>query len=195
MGDTQTLLEEKQRLRAWGKARRAALTSAQREAYSVEVCRRLLELSAFQRAERVLSYATFGAELNLDALPTLAPEKQYFYPLCLPERQMAALRPWNEDGWTTGSFGIRTPVPERSESIEAEELDLILVPLVAFDRSAHRLGMGGGYYDRFLPRCTAAVKLGVAFCCQEAERVPTGVHDWPLDGVLTERGLVVPPER
>lgn len=195
MADTRLLSEEKQRLRAWGKARRAALTSAQREAYSAEVCRRLLELSAFQRAERVLSYAAFGAELNLDALPTLAPEKQYYYPLCLPERQMSALRPWNDDGWTTGAFGIRTPVPERSESIEAGELDLILVPLVAFDRSAHRLGMGGGYYDRFLPRCTAAVKLGVAFCCQEAERVPTGAHDWPLDAVLTERGLIVLPER
>ncbi len=188
MGDTQLLLEEKQRLRERGKRARAALSPAQRRAFSAAVCRALMEHPAFQTARRVMSYAAFGAELSLDDLPELAPDTEFFYPLCLPERQMEALRPLSDDGWCVGAYGIRTPVPERSQSIHPAELDLVLVPLVAYDRQCRRLGMGGGYYDRFLPRCTLAVKLGVAFSCQEAERVPAGEYDVPLDGVVTERG-------
>lgn len=189
------LAGEKQRQRSWGKQQRSALTAQQRRAGSAELCRRLLGLSDFRSARTVMSYASFGSEASVDALLSLAPEKRFFHPLCLPERQMTALRPLDEEGWTTGDFGIRCPVPERSEAIDPEELDLVLVPLVAFDRQCRRMGMGGGYYDRFLPRCTRAVKLGVAFSCQEAERIVTGPHDMSLDGVMTELGFIPSPQR
>lgn len=193
--ETQLPVVEKQRQRALGKQRRAALTPAQREAANAALCGQLLKGSALHAARTVMTYAAFGSEASVDQLTVLAPEKRFFYPLCLPERQMAALRPRDEDGWTTGDFGIRCPVPERSEGIAPEELDLVLVPLVAFDRRCSRLGMGGGYYDRFLPLCTRAVKLGVAYACQELERVVTLPHDVPLDGVMTERGLITVPQR
>jgi 5-formyltetrahydrofolate cyclo-ligase len=192
MGDTQVLSWEKQRLRSWGKKRRSDLSPGQREAYSAAISAALLAYPAFQKANRVLTYASFGAEASLDKLNSQCPDKKYYYPLCLPDCQMAALRPTDEEGWTTGDFGIRVPVPEQAERAEPEILDLVLVPLVAFDAQCRRLGMGKGYYDRYLPRCTGAVKLGVAFSCQQAEKVPVGEWDFPLDAVVTEKGVLIP---
>lgn len=66
------------------------------------------------------------------------------------------------DGWETGLYGICTPVLERSVLLEPEQLDLVLVPCTAFDADCFRVGMGKGYYDRYLPRCTKAAKIGIA---------------------------------
>ena len=91
------------------------------------------------------------------------------------------------DGWEVGAYGIRTPVLERAALIRPEALDLVLVPCTAFDAACRRVGMGKGYYDRYLPRCRNAVALGVAF---EAQRVPEAAvdeQDRRLDGFVTER--------
>ena len=91
------------------------------------------------------------------------------------------------DGWEVGAYGIRTPVLERAALVRPEALDLVLVPCTAFDAACRRVGMGKGYYDRYLPGCRNAVALGVAF---EAQRVPEAAadeQDWQLDGFVTER--------
>ena len=88
-----------------------------------------------------------------------------------------------------GAYGIRTPILSRAEILPPEALDLILVPCTAFDAACGRVGMGKGYYDRYLPRCTRAVKLGIAF---EAQRVPHAAldeHDQRLDAFITEGGI------
>lgn len=86
-------------------------------------------------------------------------------------------------------FGTAGPGPE------AETLDpsVMLVPLAAFDRRGHRIGYGGGYYDRAVERLRANGRaprlIGVAFDCQEVERVPDEPHDIILPEILTESGL------
>ena len=94
-----------------------------------------------------------------------------------------------------GDFGIQEPAggPIRA----ARNLDIILTPLVAFDSAGNRIGMGGGYYDRtfaFLKRRTTWRKpklIGIAFGLQEVDAVPVDTWDVPLDGILTEKGLVL----
>ena len=83
-----------------------------------------------------------------------------------------------------GRFGTRHP--------DAPMLapDIVFVPLLAWDRRLHRLGYGGGYYDRTLAALPGAVAIGFGFSCQEVARVPTGPHDVALDAMVTERGLV-----
>ena len=93
------------------------------------------------------------------------------------------------DGWEVGQYGIRTPILSRSEILLPEALDLVLVPCTAFDADCFRVGMGKGYYDRFLPRCTHAGKIGIAFEAQRVARAAVDGHDQRLDAYVTERGI------
>jgi 5-formyltetrahydrofolate cyclo-ligase len=68
--------------------------------------------------------------------------------------------------------------------------DLLFVPLLAFDRRGHRLGYGGGYYDRTLAQLPRAIAIGCAYAAQELDSVPAGPYDAPLHAIATERGLI-----
>ncbi|MEE4360562.1 MAG: 5-formyltetrahydrofolate cyclo-ligase [Pseudomonadales bacterium] len=85
------------------------------------------------------------------------------------------------------------PEPDTSHTVPPWTLDVVLMPLVAFDRRGGRLGMGGGFYDRSFsalrPRPRQPLLIGIAHSIQEVERVPTAQHDVPLDGIATERDV------
>ena len=70
-----------------------------------------------------------------------------------------------------------------------DQLDLVLVPCTAFDAVCRRVGMGKGYYDRYLPRCKNAAKIGIAFEVQRVDRAAVDEHDQRLDAYATERGI------
>ena len=157
---------------------RKGLPQAERAAANAAICARLLAMPCFQKAENLLLYAAFGGEVDLAVLAEQAIRlgKTVAYPVCGENFTLTAAVP-GPDGWEVGAYGIRTP----------EALDLVLVPCTAFDAACRRVGMGKGYYDRYLPRCRNAVALGVAF---EAQRVPEAAADGQdrrLDGVVTER--------
>jgi 5-formyltetrahydrofolate cyclo-ligase len=87
-----------------------------------------------------------------------------------------------------GPFDIRQPA-DHSEEVDP---DVVMVPLLAFNRAGVRLGYGGGYYDRALERLRAQKVIravGIAFSGQEVAQIPFEVHDQPLDGIFTELGL------
>jgi len=94
--------------------------------------------------------------------------------------------------WTPGDpletdlGGCPAPLP----SAEAVIPDLILTPLLAFDRDGGRLGQGGGYYDRTLAALPDVPRIGLAYAGQEVEALPMDAHDQWLDGVLTEVGYI-----
>lgn len=181
------IIAEKQRQRAFGKNARRSLTKEERERFSEAICLAIEKTEAFQQSERILIYAAFGAEVSLDPLARRHPEKKLFYPVCLEEFQMVAARPHDEKGWELGDYGIRTPILERSENVSPEEIDLVLVPCTAFDENCYRVGMGKGYYDRYLTKCVNAVKIGVAFECQKVETAAVDEYDVRLDGYVTEK--------
>lgn len=87
-------------------------------------------------------------------------------------------------------FGIPEPDPLNATYVPRLALDVVFVPLVAFDNFGHRLGMGGGYYDRFLTRRgRRPLVIGLAHAFQEVDSVPHETWDVPLDAVVTESGL------
>lgn len=90
------------------------------------------------------------------------------------------------DGWQVGSFGILEPDPEKSALIAPDEIDLVLCPCTAFDEHGQRIGMGAGYYDRYLPQCSKASIAAVAFEAQKAERVLAEDWDYPMPLIFTE---------
>lgn len=85
---------------------------------------------------------------------------------------------------------VLEPVGDSARLVAAEEIDLILVPGLAFTRDGHRTGRGGGFYDRYLEHTPASTfKLGVCFECQIVPELPWEAHDQMMDGVVTEQGL------
>ena len=90
---------------------------------------------------------------------------------------------------SSGALGVLEPSPEGRIAMNPESFDLVIIPGVAFDRQGGRLGYGKGYYDRFLEQ-TTAFRLALAFNFQVLEKVPTEKHDVPMNGVLTESGII-----
>jgi 5-formyltetrahydrofolate cyclo-ligase len=84
-----------------------------------------------------------------------------------------------------GAYGIAEPSPDWPVA----HPPVLLVPLLAFDKTGHRLGYGGGFYDRTIASLKPARTIGVAYAGQEAETLPHEPHDVPLDMVITEEGV------
>lgn len=171
-----------------GKAARRALSLPQRQAADAAICRRILATEAYRRAECLLVYAAAGGEVDLSLLAERARQegKHVAYPVCGAAHTMLAAEPEDDAAWETGAYGIRAPRLERSRIWQPEELSLILAPCTAFDEACRRVGMGGGYYDRYLPRCSNALCWAVAYECQRVDRAATESHDRRMDAVITE---------
>ena len=168
---------------------RDSLTVSERTQKSASVCEKIRSTKAYQNAKTILLYRAVRGEVSLEPLIQFAEAdgKRIAYPLCISESQMEARIPVDENGWHPGAFHIPEPVPEHSDLVPPEEIDLVISPLTAFDESCMRMGMGAGYYDRYLPKCTNAEVMGAAFEAQKTGKVPAETWDVPLDAVITEK--------
>ena len=176
------------RIRKEKKQARSSLSPEQREEYSARAVERLAQSPLFRRARTVMIYSHMGAELSLDSLPAhpAAAGKRFCYPLCVSPTEMIAMVP---GAWQSGAYGIREPVRERSVQVAPEEIDLVVCPGTAFDPACNRMGMGGGYYDRWLPRCVNARVVMTAFEVQKCEALPVDPWDRPVEQVFTEAAV------
>jgi 5-formyltetrahydrofolate cyclo-ligase len=167
---------------------RERLSQELRAAYSQRAVRRVLESPEFENARIILSYRAVKGELSLDGLDEPAEKlgKSIAYPLCTSRTEMVALLPGSADSWQKGAFGILEPVLEKSSLVAPEDIDLVLCPCTAFDEDGNRVGMGAGYYDRYLPACTKASIAAVAFEAQKTDRVLAAGWDHPMQAVFTE---------
>lgn len=128
---------------------------------------------------------------ELDPAPLLAALAAAGFRLALPRMTASGLAfRAHELGNTleNGAFGVAEPPPGAPLVVP----DVILAPLVAFDRRGNRLGYGKGYYDRAFAAHPEAIRIGLAFAVQEVPIVPAEAHDLPLAAILTEAGLIQP---
>ena len=180
---------EKKELRRLALARRDALCEKPRAAASAKICRLLAALPELREAGTVLGYAAVGSECDLSALyETLSARGvRLAFPVCGADGRMEAFIPGGE--LVPGRFSIPEPDPAVSRRLAPEELDAVLVPCAAFDENGTRLGRGGGYYDRYLPRCARAKAILTAFEAQRLPRVPCEAHDLRFSVLVTEDGV------
>lgn len=183
---------QREELRKLYREKRNLLSAGQVLRYSETVSEKIAKLPGFRKASKVLIYSAVGNELSLESLVShpASSGKSFAYPLCTEGRGMKALIP---GGWRKGAYGISEPDPETSAEISPEEIDLVICPGVSFDSECRRLGMGGGYYDRFLPGCRNAAIIMAAFEVQHGERIPAEAWDIPMDMVVTEQHIYEAP--
>jgi 5-formyltetrahydrofolate cyclo-ligase len=139
----------------------------------------------------VAGYWPLGSEI--DCRPLLAALAAAGVEIALPHIADRAgptlFRRWHSgDSLVADAFGIMAPAP----AAETLEPDVVLTPLLAFDRRGGRLGQGGGHYDRVLAalRPKGALAVGLAYAAQEIPAVPAGTHDQRLDWIVTEREAI-----
>lgn len=185
-------------LRNWQRktkiATRRNLLPEERRAFSHIIVEKILHSEAFQNAKYILSYRAMKDEVDLAELDEIARQqgKIISYPRCINKTEMAAMCPKTAVAWRSGRHGIVEPVLEQSVLIPPENLDLVLCPCAAFDVKGRRMGMGAGYYDRYLPNCTHAVIAAVAFENQRLDQAEVKEWDCPMDMVFTEKNLYLP---
>ncbi|CAO3421391.1 5-formyltetrahydrofolate cyclo-ligase [Azospirillum argentinense] len=179
--------------RAQARARRDSLSDDQMRAFAADaLCERFLEdlvRPGFIPDGPVAGYWPLGSEL--DVRPLLlhlrTGGRSIALPVSGPRGQALTFRDWDPVlPLVAGRYGIQEPDADRPEVVPA----VLLVPMLAFDRSGHRLGYGAGYYDRTLDALRAirpVLAVGMAFAAQEMDAVPRGAHDERLDWILTER--------
>ena len=169
--------------------RRALSAEAQREAEEA-VFARVSALSVYRRARTVMAYAAARGELPLGRVfaDVLAAGKTLVLPRCACEGVMHGHRVDAPDRLVKGAYGILEP--KEAEAYQDEANALCLVPGLAFSADGARLGYGKGYYDTFFAR-HPVLKLGLCYDFQLVPQVPTQPHDVRMDGVLTDKRLVL----
>jgi 5-formyltetrahydrofolate cyclo-ligase len=150
----------------------------------------ILATEQFRRARIVMAYWSIGSEI--DTTPFLNAVLESGKTLVLPKinRSAGVLDLYQVANLgtdlQTGIWNIREPNPTICAPADPSDLDLILVPGVAFDRHGGRVGHGKGYYDKLLAQCPRAYKIAAAFEAQVFDKVPMNPHDIPIDALITE---------
>lgn len=140
-----------------------------------------------EQASVVAGYRAMGGEADPAALLAYAADRGKTIALPYVERRSVPMRflAWRPgDPLKPGVLGLEQPDLDAAEEVAP---DLILAPLLGFDRRLHRLGQGAAHYDRAFARYPDAVRVGIAWSVQEVDLVPDDPWDVPLDAVLTER--------
>lgn len=180
-------------LRAELRSRRAALKPGDRLAAADAVARHLGEREELRQPGYVGGYWAVNGELPLHSVQLrLAPGQVWCLPLVQADGSLR-FAPWRAgDPLEPNRFGI--PEPVANTTLAPQDLGLVLLPLLGFDRRGGRLGMGGGYYDRsfaFRREHRAPPHLvGIGYACQELPGLATEAWDVSLDGVATEAGYL-----
>lgn len=155
-----------------------------------------LQNQKIQGAKTILSYMPYGKEANI------LPLNQWILDsgknLCIPRVKdstvMEAIKIEDLDkGLVKKAFGILEP-QDNLGAIDIHEIDLVLVPGVAFDKYGNRLGHGKGYYDRFLSKCSVnTIFIGICYSFQLLESIPFSSHDVKVHYIITESSLYTMP--
>lgn len=170
------------------------MTLEEQVSKSQAICRTLISTPEFITARVIMVYLDARGEVRTDGIIRYCWDngKRVAVPVCVPKtHQLLASELMSFNELQNGFYNIREPKQEYIRLISPDQLDLIIVPAVAYDRRGYRIGYGGGYYDRFLSSISRTMPLvGIAFDLQIIEAVPVEDFDIPVNMVITESGII-----
>ena len=175
--------------------KRKSITREEIKGKSAKINENFYSLDEFKEAKNVMLYVSFNNEVStIEIIKELLIKKgkNVIVPYVLknnPILQLSELKNFNE--LEPKTFGILEPKDSYVRGFSYKNIDLIILPGVAFDQNGHRIGYGYGYYDRFLKKLSKnVVKVGFAFDFQLVEKIPEERHDVPVDIVVTEERIL-----
>lgn len=187
------MLTEKKILRKEMISRRKNLSVEERKNFSRQIIKKFLATPIYKKSSVIMAYMPMADEVQLQeffadafkkkkilAIPFIV-ERGIIKPVILPNLEVLEV----------GEFGILTVKKNFREFIDEKKIDCIIVPGAAFDIHGNRLGLGGGYYDRFLKSVENAKKIALAFDFQVTENLPTESHDMSVDLIITEKNFFI----
>lgn len=182
------------------RARRQALSPMQQQQASFSLLRQLMKQPLFMRSYHVALYIATDGEIDPRpiAQQLWKMNKTCYLPVLRPDKtqQLWFVRFDPDTPLNPNRFGIPEPDPFQNHRLPAHLLDMVLLPLVGFDRSGARLGMGAGFYDQtfaFKQQKSKAKPylFGLAHACQEVDQLETASWDVPLYGIATDREMIL----
>ncbi|MFT4059008.1 MAG: 5-formyltetrahydrofolate cyclo-ligase [Legionella sp.] len=171
---------------------RSKISLSYRATASNQICARIRTLEQYRYAKKIALYFAINNEIDLDGIWSSAPLQGkfcYFPAINQDNLTLSFLPATPATPFKKNRFGIPEPDVSFDLAIPVEELDLILMPLVAFDVRCTRLGMGAGFYDRTFKNKTNCTLFGVAYQFQRVDYIQTHPWDIPLDAVITQRAI------
>ena len=188
------IADRKKVIREQAHARRNAQSN--KDELSTLICDRFMGLPDYARAKTVMFYIDVRAEVRTrQSLPAaLTSGRTIVVPWCNDQGQLELFRLADMNELAVGMYKILEPKPELrnlpEKQCRAEELDVVMVPGVAFDRRGGRMGHGKGYYDKLLQHARADTPLiALAFECQLFPEIPVASHDIYMDKIVTEAAV------
>jgi len=189
-----------QKIRQTCRRKRRQLNPQQQAEHALLLQQGLQHFIGFRHSLKISAYIATQGEISLNPWIASARRQRIYTPkLYEPLEPRLRFAPINaQTRWGRNRFNILEPVGHWGQTLSAQQLDIILTPLVAFDRQGYRLGMGGGYYDRSLAfrrtrkHWQRPLLVGVAHSCQEYPALPHQPWDVPLDVIITEQEIIYP---
>ncbi len=184
------MYQDKEKLRREGILARKQILPEIRSGLNASIAQKLQEHPAVQSADIIFSYCAFGGEVDLSLFHHWAENcgKKLAYPICVENGEMYAAIA-GESGLCSAKYGILAPNPADATTISPQDIDVVIVPCTRFDSDKNRIGMGKGYYDRYLPQATNATKILVAYDVQKADKIYCDDWDISVDIVITDANI------
>lgn len=187
-----SISERKKGLRQKMLAMRRALSANETESRSFSLKENILSLLEYKNAKKIMAFLAMKGESNLDGFirQALLDGKEVYIPVSLPERQMEAGRLIDMEHFEKGPLGLRN-LPAGYEVTSPESLDLVLIPGLAVSQEGIRLGMGAGYYDRYLARVPFEKRVAALWDFQVIPDIPSEPFDQKIAKIVTDKSVIV----
>lgn len=181
----------KQVLRSLYKQVRSQLEPEYQRKVSHLICERIGTMNLWSQATSIALYHAVNGEIDLGALwhSALRQGKCCYFPILNPDKTLAFLPADKTTAWKTNRFGIAEPDTDLSFALSPEDIDIIFLPLLAFDSRGTRLGAGGGYYDRTLAGINHPLLAGVGYEFQHEPYIMSDVWDVDLNAIITQKTI------